>query len=148
MQESHIENLNMMLYDADVALRFLPQLSGPDSGLVMTLHHMLHANQKPNVDPFIFSCLHCTRSHHLMGLRKKARIHVEAGVVLIGGIDELGLIPENSVFVQVPRPSSNTATGNHEGGDYMVVKGRVMVTKHPVMHPGEHSFFLMVIIIV
>ena len=141
MQERHIQNLNKMLTDASFAAIFLPQLSGPDNSLMTTLQHMLYMNLKPDTDPFLLSCLHCTRSHHLMGLRKKARISVEDGAVLIGGIDELGLIPENCVFVQVQRPASRRVRSQYssdsDGGDFMVVKGRVMVTKHPAMHPGE-----------
>jgi hypothetical protein len=55
----------------------------------------------------------------------------------MGGIDELGLIPENCIFLQVPKPSYNKAVAGHRRDEYMVVKGTVMVTKHPVMHPGE-----------
>ena len=83
---------------APFAAALLPQLGGPDSGLVTTLVHMLYANLKPDMDPFLFSCLQCTRSHHLMNLRKKARIHVNDGAVLIGGIDdESGLLPDKAL---------------------------------------------------
>jgi hypothetical protein len=64
-----------------------------------------------------------------MNLRKKARVFVEKGAVLIGGIDELGLIPENCCYLQVPNHAMS------ETNEYEVIKGRVMVTKHPVMHP-------------
>lgn len=117
-----------MLHDASSAIEYLPHLSGPDNALMNILHSMLCIGLKPQFDPFLYSCLHCTRSHHLMNLRKKARIYVEKGAVLIGGIDELALIPENCCFLQVPKQSSET-------NEYEVIKGRVMVTKHPVMHP-------------
>jgi hypothetical protein len=44
--------------------------------------------------------LHAIRSHHVLGLRKKAGIFVEDGAVLMGGIDETGLVPEGCVFLQ------------------------------------------------
>lgn len=133
LQEVHIEGLNRMLEDASFAARFLPQLSGPDNGIIKSLRHMLHSGLVPATDPFLYSCLHCIRSHHLMNLRKKARVHVEDGAVLIGGIDELRLIPENCVFLQV-RSSVDDK--------YKVITGQVMVTKHPVVHPGKSTVSL------
>jgi len=132
LQEHHIHSLNRMLCDASFALKFLYQLNGPDNALMNTLHHMLCVGMEPQEDPFLYSCLHCIRSHHLMNLRKKARIYVERGAVLIGGIDELGLIPENCCFIQVSTPDQ---VSNKD--DYKPITGKVMVTKHPVMHPGD-----------
>ena len=130
LQEVHIKGLNRMFVDASFAALFLPQLSGPDNGLIAVLRHMLHSGLAPATDPFLYSCLHCIRSHHLMNLRKKARVHVEDGAVLIGCIDELHLIPENCVFLQVQSSVDDT---------FRVITGKVMVTKHPVVHPGESA---------
>ena len=126
LQANHLSNLNKMLTDAECASSFLPQLSGPDGGILSSLCHMLHAGLKPSDDPFLYSTLHAVRSHHLMNLRKKARVHVKDGVVLLGGLDETGLLPEHCIFLQVD-------TASH---GYKVIRGDVMVTKHPVMHPG------------
>lgn len=42
--------------------------------------------------------------------------------------DEIEVLPDGCCFLQVPRAGS--------GADkYEVIKGNVMVTKHPVMHP-------------
>ena len=79
LQQHNIDSLNKMLVDASFAATYLPQLSGPDSSLMSTLSSMLYSGIEPQSDPFLFSCLHCTRSHHLMNLRKKARIHVADG---------------------------------------------------------------------
>ena len=63
-------------------------------------------------------------------------------VVLTGGIDETGRVPENCIFVQVQKPVNREASGNREEEGYTVITGDVMVTKHPVMHPGkfDHLF--------
>ncbi|KAL7542670.1 hypothetical protein ACHAXR_011976, partial [Thalassiosira sp. AJA248-18] len=124
MQAHHLSSLNKMLVDASFAQSFLPQLGGPDNGLTSTLCHMLNASLKPDTDPFLYSSLHAIRSHHLMNLRKKARIHIEKGVVLIGGIDESGLLPENCIFLQVPR--QRKVGSSQEDDDYEVVEGRDM----------------------
>ena len=76
LQDNHITNLNKMLWDASFATAFIPQLSGPDNAVMNILQSMLFAGVQPQNDPFLYSCLHCTRSHHLMNLRKKARVHV------------------------------------------------------------------------
>ena len=130
LQKVHIESLNRMLRDSSFALSFLSQLSGADNALMNTLQDMLSTGIEVQKDPFLYSCLHCIRSHHLMNLRKKARVHVEKGAVLIGGIDELGLVPENCCFLQVPMRAEG-----HKTEEYTVITGKVMVTKHPVMHP-------------
>lgn len=136
MQSEMLGKLNLMLKDSAFAATFLPSLSGPDSGLVSTLCHMLSIGAEPDKDPFLYSCLHATRSHHLMNLRKKARIHVEEGAVLIGGIDETGLLPEGHIFIQVRKSRKQTGR-NPEDCEFEPITGPVLVTKHPVMHPGD-----------
>lgn len=49
--------------------------------------------------------------------------------VLMGGIDETGLLEENQIFIQV---SKHTKENNKPA--YEVITGRVMVAKHPVIH--------------
>jgi RNA-dependent RNA polymerase len=144
MQVEMLEKLNRMLTDGKFARAFLPRLSGPDSVVVSALGHMLSAGISPDKDPFLFSCLHATRSHHLMNLRKKARIHVEQGAVLIGGIDETGLVPEGCVFVQVRKGRGVEVGHGKEDNEFTPLEGPVMVTKHPVMHPGDTRMLLAV----
>ena len=131
MQTEMFQKLNEMLTDADLALQMVTLLGGFDGSLVSTLKNMLLMGLKPTQDPFLFSCLHSLRAHHLMNLRKKARIFVEKGAVLIGAIDELGLLPEGHVFIHVQKSDSD------ENDGYEPIVGPVMVTKHPVMHPGD-----------
>ena len=88
-----------------------------------------------SVDPFLYSTFHAIHSHHLMNLRKKARVYVKDGVVLIGGLDETGLVPENCVFLQVEM-AGGTSSRSQDGNRFEVITVDVMVTKHPVMHPG------------
>jgi len=73
LQDDMMSGLNRMLVDARFAGQYVPFLGGPDAEIVTTLCDMLGSGLKPSRDPFLYSCLHATRSHHLMGLRKKAR---------------------------------------------------------------------------
>jgi len=138
MQRRMLDSLDAMLLDSAKAMEMIPRLSGPDSSLSSALVHMLSCGLSPCNDPFLFSCLHAIRAHHLMNLRKKSRVFVEKGAVLIGGLDETGLVPEGCVFVQI-RPE-----GGSSGSRFEILNGPVMVTKHPVMHPGDVRMLLAV----
>ena len=65
--------------------------------------------------------------------KKKARVYVKDGVVLIGELDETRLVPENCVFLQVGM-AGDTSSRSQDGNRFEVITGDVMATKHPVMH--------------
>jgi RNA-dependent RNA polymerase len=128
-----IDRLDSMLTKIEVAVELLPSLSGPDSGLVSFLLHMLYSGWSPDADPFLFNALHAIRQHHLFALRKKARVFVKEGAVLMGGLDETGLLKDGEVFVQVSKwDPSNPGKLVHK-----IITGLVMVTKHPALHTGD-----------
>lgn len=134
LQRRMLDDLDTMMTDRLVALRMVSGLSGPDSEQRKFLRKMLDTFS-PRTDPFLFSCLLAIRSHHLHGLRKKGRIFVEKGSVLLGSIDETQRLPEGCIFVQCD---------NGDPGACKPVVGPVMVTKHPVMHPGDTRMLLAV----
>jgi RNA-dependent RNA polymerase len=136
MQSEMLSGLDQMLTDSVFAATFVPGLGGPDSATVSTLTALLETLPMPQDDPFLFSCLHAVRARHLMDLRKKARVHVPKGVVLLGGIDELGVLQEGQVFLSL-RTSRMRGTPCGSSVEYEPVVGPVMVTKHPVTHPGD-----------
>ncbi|KAL3905877.1 MAG: hypothetical protein SGILL_009501, partial [Bacillariaceae sp.] len=60
-------------------------------------------------------------------------VFVEKGAVLMGGLDETGLLEEGEVFVQVSkRDPENPSRLIHR-----IITGFVMVTKHPALHAGD-----------
>lgn len=73
---------------------------------------------------------------------QQSRILVEQGAVLMGGLDETGLLNEGCVFVQVPRVGDRVSTSSD--AKYEPLVGPVMVTKHPVLHPGDLRMLLAV----
>ena len=119
MQKEMLDGLDNMMQSREVAMEMVPKLSGPDSTHRSILLHMLSSGFSPTKEPFLFDCLNSIRSHHLFGLRKKARIFVERGAVLVGGLDETGLLPEGTVFFEVWDPNR---------GLFAPVQGPVMVT--------------------
>jgi RNA-dependent RNA polymerase len=145
MQRSMLDDLDEMLTCRQKALQMLPSLSGPDSAQRATLLHMLHSGMSPTSEPVLLDTLTGIRSHHLYCLRKKARIFVKKGAVLMGGLDVTGLLLEGCVFVQLRRASLRGAS--EESGTqnaYEPIVGPVLVTKHPVMHPGDVRMMLAV----
>lgn len=149
MQRSMLDDLDKMMRNSEIAMDVLPSLGGPDNNLVANLMSMLKCGFSPLDDPFIFSCLHAIRSHQLMQLRKKTRIHVRDGAVLMGGIDETGKLPEGCIFIQVrPNGKKSSLNSNVEIDKYehsfKVLTGPVLVAKHPVVHPGDVRMLLAV----
>jgi RNA-dependent RNA polymerase len=142
MQRAVLNDLDLMLVNREKAQQMLPQIGGPDSAQKSLLLHMLLSGISPAKDPFLYSCFHAIRSHHIYGLRKKARIFIEKGAVLMGGIDEPGLVPEGCVFIQVRKPLLDDTASSKS--IFAPLVGHVMVTKHPVMHPGDVRMLLAV----
>jgi RNA-dependent RNA polymerase len=101
LQREMLDGLDNMMKSTASALRMVPKLSGPDSEHRSILLNMLKSGFSPRKEPFLFDCLYSIRSHHLFGLRKKARIYVERGAVLVGGLDESGLLPEGAIYCEL-----------------------------------------------
>ena len=143
LQHKMLEQLTSLLNDREKAINLLSRLGGPDQGQRLRLLHILHSGLSPTTDPFLFSCCVAIRSHHLYGLRKKTRIFVERGAVLIGGVDETRLLPEYCVFLRVRKNLGATKFGIAQD-EYITITGPVLVIKHPVMHPGDVRMLLAV----
>ena len=98
-------------------------------------------------EPFTMSCMHLWRSWMVKYLKEKARILVEKGAFVLGGVDETGTLrghynePEGAVreqyniadlpeiFLQIPDPESR--------GSYKVVIGPCVLARNPSLHPGD-----------
>lgn len=115
------------------------------------LTEMLSAGYHPQNEPYVRMLLQAFRASQLFDLRKKSRILVPKGRVLLGCLDETKTLSYGEVFLQVtPTPgyrklvddglSSYTKlpVGLKENGDVAyVVTGSVVVAKNPCLHPGD-----------
>jgi RNA-dependent RNA polymerase len=132
MQREVLHDLDAILVNREKAQQMLPRIGGPDSAQKSLLLDILRSGLSPAEDPFLYTCFHAIRSHHIYGLRKKARIFIEnrprAG---------------RCVFVQV---RTKSLLGDHASTKpcFKPIVGSVMVTKHPVMHPGDVRMLLAV----
>jgi RNA-dependent RNA polymerase len=88
--------------------------------------------------------LKTTHRKHLQGLIDKSRIFVEKGRILMGCIDETGLLDENEVFIKCDNvlimrdeEINEDKYEDNESLDYTILKGKIAVAKNPCMHPGD-----------
>jgi hypothetical protein len=145
MQKKMLDGLDLLFTDSLVAPDMISWLSGPDHEQRTRLMNMLKCGLEVGKDPFLFACSLAIRSHQLLGLRKKARIFVNEGAVLMGGLDVTKLLPEGCIFVQVRKSRRDSLNPDSTASDqFEPIVGPVMVTKHPVMHPGDVRMLLAV----
>ncbi|KAE8710484.1 RNA-dependent RNA polymerase 6 [Hibiscus syriacus] len=130
MQNTMVSKLNKILVDTDAAFEILT-LSCAEQGNIPAI--MLSAGFKPQSEPHLRGILTCVRASQLCGLREKTRIFVPLGRLLMGVLDELGVLEQGQCFIQVSntslekcflkhgsrgeRPHTNEASGSDLDGD-------------------------------
>jgi ERCC4-related helicase len=77
-------------------------------------------------DPFMRSLISSQYRQQLTDLLTKSRIIVPKGRIIMGVIDETGILAEDEIFCQIRDDQMNK-----------VVEGKVTVAKNPCMHPGD-----------
>lgn len=96
-------------------------------------------------EPFVRTVLQLWRAWSIKALKEKARLIVDKGAFVLGGVDETGTLRGHSkttegrtevpqdqlpqIFLQVPDP------GNRDS--YKVVTGVCIVGRNPSLHPGD-----------
>ncbi|CAL5358959.1 unnamed protein product [Camellia sinensis] len=140
MQQSMICKLNQMTVNTEVAFDVLTA-SCAEQGNTAAI--MLSAGFKPQTELHLRGMLTCIRAAQLWGLREKARIFVSSGRWLMGCLDELGVLEQGQCFVQVSSPTLENCFANHGSRfsgtkkNLLVIKGFVVITKNPCLHPGD-----------
>ena len=74
-------------------------------------------------DPLFANVLYSIQLQQFLQMRSKARILVQKSCVLIGCVDERGVLGEKEVYVDL--------------GERGLVEGKVLVSRCPVTHPGD-----------
>ena len=93
-------------------------------------------------EPFSRLLLLSIYRFQLTELLTRSRIFVPLGRILMGVIDETGLLKEDEVFVQISKQPSDSE-GVEKGflfpgrEDCWVVECKVVIAKNPCMHPGD-----------
>ncbi|XP_058227726.1 RNA-dependent RNA polymerase 2 [Rhododendron vialii] len=141
MQDQQLSRLEKMLTSREVALGVLESMSGSDAKGILA--QMLLQGYEPNVEPYLSMML---RAHHnslLSDLRSRCRIFVPKGRILIGCIDETGILEYGQVYCRTTM--TKTELLQLDGQSFFqkvdettsVVIGKVVVTKNPCLHPGD-----------
>lgn len=141
LQEGQMQLLGKMLTDREAALDVLESLSGADSKSILV--KMLHGFYEPNSEPYLSMMLKAHYAYQLSDLKSRCRIFVPKGRVLIGCLDETGILNYGQVFVRISVTNTKEKSGdenlrNVNGDDSTcIIVGKVVVTKNPCLHPGD-----------
>ncbi|KAK4349123.1 hypothetical protein RND71_031878 [Anisodus tanguticus] len=140
MQVEMLSRLDKMLVDSDMAFDVITASCG-EAGNTAAI--MLSAGFKPQSEPHLRGMLSSIRAAQLGDLRNKARIFVPSGRWLMGCLDELGELEQGQCFIQVSSPSLENCFAKHGPKfsdikkNLQVIKGLVVITKNPCLHPGD-----------
>ncbi|KAL2900494.1 RNA-dependent RNA polymerase 2 [Bienertia sinuspersici] len=137
--QEHMRLLGSMLTSRDAALAVL---ESTDMGESKTLVKMLRHGFEPNEEPYLLMMLRAYLESQLSDLRGRCRIYVPKGRVLLGCLDETGILDYGQVFVRLTL--RKTELDNLDLNVFQkldektaILKGKVVVTKNPCLHPGD-----------
>ena len=94
-----------------------------------------------SAEPFFRSLVVAGHKSQLGDLLTKSRIYVPKGRILMGVVDESGILAPNQVFIQCSidetKDSKQVYSGFTVRNGKFTVTGKVTVAKNPCMHPGD-----------
>lgn len=136
----HIHLLDKMLTDQQAALDVLESVGG--LGNKSILARMLLQGYQPNMEPYLSMMLQAYRESQLSDIRTRCRIFVPKARVLIGCLDETGVLNYGQVYVRVTMTKAELKCSDERffrkvDDTTSVVIGKVIVTKNPCLHPGD-----------
>ncbi|KAM7273819.1 hypothetical protein ACFE04_028483 [Oxalis oulophora] len=140
LQQEQLHVLSKMLINREIALYTLQKLGGADSQNILV--QMLLQGYEPNAEPYLSMMLQSYHSNLLTDLKTRCRVHVPKGRILIGCLDENGILEYGQVFVRITLNPAEIESGDQSffrkvDGKTAVVVGKVVVTKNPCLHPGD-----------
>ncbi|XP_057952137.1 RNA-dependent RNA polymerase 2 [Malania oleifera] len=139
MQSEQIYFLDKMLTNREAALDVLESMGVERKNVLVK---MLLQGYEPIAEPYLSMMLQAHRESQFYDLRSRCRIFVPNGRVLIGCLDETGILNYGQVYVRV---TMTKAELQFEDKSFFrmvdetttVVIGKVVVTKNPCLHPGD-----------
>lgn len=140
LQQQQLRLLGRMLSNREAALDALENLSWADSKNLLV--KMLLQGYEPNVEPYLSMMLQAYHENLLVELRSRCRIFVPKGRILIGCLDESGLLDYGQVYVCITMTKAELQNIDQSyfrrvDGKTSIVTGKVVVTKNPCLHPGD-----------
>ncbi|CAN4088256.1 unnamed protein product [Withania somnifera] len=103
---------------------------------------MLHQGYTPNLEPYLSMMLQSHFQNQLSDLKSRCRILVPKGRVLVGCLDETGILNYGQVYARITLTKAELQNGQQNFFQKVdettaVVTGKVIVTKNPCLHPGD-----------
>ncbi|KAG9048827.1 hypothetical protein FS837_011910 [Tulasnella sp. UAMH 9824] len=81
-------------------------------------------------DGFLNRSIRFAKNHVLREIKHKARIPVKGSYTLVGVADFTGYLPPNTIFACI----------QHRDQKPLCIKGRVLISRSPQVHPGDVQF--------
>lgn len=139
MQHEQMRLLDKMLTNREAALEVL-DMSGDHTKNILI--KMLLQGYEPDVEPYLSMMLQSHHENLLSDLKSRCRIFVPKGRVLIGCLDETGILNYGQVYVRVSMTKAELQSDDQSFFQKVdettsIVIGKVVVTKNPCLHPGD-----------
>ncbi|KAF3437064.1 hypothetical protein FNV43_RR19817 [Rhamnella rubrinervis] len=140
LQQEQLNLLGKMQTNREAALKVLENLNGFDSKNVLV--GMLQHGYEPNLEPYLSMMVQAHYENLLTDLKTRCRIYVPKGRVLIGCLDETGILNYGQVFLRITMRKAELEMGDQTffrmvDEETCIVLGKVIVTKNPCLHPGD-----------
>ncbi|XP_040987157.1 RNA-dependent RNA polymerase 2 [Juglans microcarpa x Juglans regia] len=140
LQEEQLCLLGKMLSNREAALNVLQSLNGSDSRNILV--KMLLQGYEPNQEPYLSMMLQAHYENLLSDLKSRCRIFVPKGRILVGCLDETGILNYGQVYVRVTMTKAELQSWDQSffrklDDATCVIVGSVVVTKNPCLHPGD-----------
>ncbi|XP_023516327.1 RNA-dependent RNA polymerase 2 [Cucurbita pepo subsp. pepo] len=140
LQQEQLHLLRRMLTDKVAALNVLENLNGADSNNILV--QMLNHGYEPNIEPYLSMMLQAHYWNLFSDLRSRCRIFVPKGRILLGCLDETGILNYGQVYACITLTKSELRDRNQNyfhkiDETKSILLGKVVVTKNPCLHPGD-----------
>lgn len=138
--DNHLCLLGKMLTTNEAALDVLESMGGGEVKKI--LMRMLLQGYAPNQEPYLSMMLQSHFENQISDLRSRCRIFIPKGRILVGCLDETGILKYGQVYVRITMTKAELQNGQQNFFQKVdettaVVRGKVVVTKNPCLHPGD-----------
>ncbi|KAJ4839358.1 hypothetical protein Tsubulata_043155 [Turnera subulata] len=140
LQQVQLDLLGKMLTDREAALAVLQSFAWAGSKDILT--SMLLEGYEPGDEPYLSMMLQAYHENLLTELKTRCRVFVPKGRVVIGCLDETGVLDYGKVYIRTTMTKAELKCENMSffkkvDETTSVIVGKVIVTKNPCLHPGD-----------
>ncbi|KAL0012189.1 hypothetical protein SO802_007297 [Lithocarpus litseifolius] len=140
MQMEQLCLLGKMLTHRDATSKVLEILNGSDSRNILV--KMLLQGYEPNQEPYLSMMLQAHYDNLLSDLKSRCRIFVPKGRILVGCLDETGILNYGQVYVRITMSKAELQSEDQSffrkvDETTCILVGKVVVTKNLCLHPRD-----------